>query len=138
MRSRRLGSGISTWRSKRPGPQQRRVERLGPVRRREHDDAGGRVEAVHLGEHLVERLLALVVRHERAAAALADRVDLVDEDDRGRRLAGRGEQVADPRGADADEHLDEARTGQREERDVGLTGDRAGQQRLAGSRAGRP
>ena len=119
------------------GAQQRGIERLRPVRRREHHDARRRVEAVHLREHLVERLLAFVVRHQRAAAPLADRVDLVDEDDRGRGLAGR-EQVADPRRAHPDEHLHEARARQREERNVGLARDGPRQQRLAGSRAGRP
>ena len=43
------------------GPQQGGVEDLGPVRRAEHDDGLGRLEAVHLGQDLVERLLALVV-----------------------------------------------------------------------------
>ena len=51
----------------------------------------------------------------------------------GARFAGVGEQVPDPRCADADEHLDEARAGQGEERHLGLAGDRAGHQRLAGS-----
>jgi hypothetical protein len=45
------------------------------------------LEAVHLGEDLVERLLALVVAAGDARAALpADGVDLVDEDDARRRL----------------------------------------------------
>src|SRR6187431_1658648 len=63
----------------------------------------------------------------------ADRVDLVDEDDAGRVLLALLEQVADARGADADEHLDEVRARNREERDVGLAGDGAGEQRLAGA-----
>ncbi len=47
------------------------------------------LEAVHLGEDLVERLLALVVAARDARAALAaDGVDLVDEDDARRRLLG--------------------------------------------------
>ena len=75
-----------TWRSNRPA-QQRRVEDVRPVRGRDDDHAGVRVEAVHLDEDLVERLLALVVRAAEARAALApDRVDLVDEDD-ARRVA---------------------------------------------------
>ena len=120
-------------------PQQGRVEDLRPVRRREHHDARRRLEAVHLGEQLVERLLPLVVGHVRARAAraaLADRVDLVDEDDGGRALARLGEQVTDPGRADADEQLDEAGPGHGEERHVRLARHRAGQQRLAG--AGRP
>ena len=79
-----------------PGAQQRRVEDLGAVRRRHHDHAGGRVEAVHLGQDLVERLLALVVAAADARAGAAgapDRVELVDEDDRRRVLLGLGEEV---------------------------------------------
>ena len=74
--------------------QQRGVEDVGPVRRRHHHDALGGLEAVHLGEHLVEGLLTLVVPTTEPGAALAaDRVDLVDEDDRPAELAGLLEQV---------------------------------------------
>ena len=115
------------------GAQQRRVEDVGPVRRGDQDDAALDVEAVHLDEHLVERLLALVVPAAHAGAAVAaDGVDLVDEDDRRRVGLGLLEQVAHAAGADADEHLDEVRAGDREERHAGLTGDGAGEQRLAG------
>src|SRR3954463_3354233 len=93
------------------------------------------LEAVHLDEQLVERLLALVVPAAQAGAAVApDGVDLVHEDDAGRVLLGLLEEVAHTRGADADEHLDEVRAGDREEGHTRLTGDRAGQQRLAGAR----
>ncbi len=44
--------------------------------------------------------------------------------------------LPDPRGADADEHLDEVGPREREERHARLARDRLGQQRLA--RAGRP
>ena len=66
------------------GPQQRRVEHVGPVGGGQHDHALGAGEAVHLGQDLVERLLALVVAADRRAAAAraADGVELVDEDDR--------------------------------------------------------
>ena len=119
--------------------QQGGVEHLWPVGRAEHDHAGGGVEAVHLGEDLVERLLALVVATQRARAAApraADRVELVDEDDRGRRLLGLHEQVAHARGADAHDRLDELRRAGGEEWDAGLAGHGTGQQRLA--RAGEP
>ena len=90
------------------GPQQGGVERLGPVGGRHDDDAAVGVEAVHLDEQLVERLLALVVAADDAAAArLAQGVELVDEDDARGPALGLAEQVADPAGADADEHLDE-------------------------------
>ena len=116
------------------GAQQRRVEDVGPVGGRDEDDVGARVEAVHLDEQLVERLLALVVAAAEARAALAaDRVDLVDEDDARRVLLGLLEQVAHAGGADADEHLDEVRAGDRVERHARLARDRARQQGLAGA-----
>ena len=121
-------------RSNRPGPQQRGVEDVGAVGGRHHHDALGGLEAVHLGEHLVQRLLALVVAAAETGAALAtDGVDLVDEDDRGGLLAGGLEEVADPRRADTDEHLHEVGAGDRDERHAGLTGHGAGDERLAGA-----
>jgi hypothetical protein len=51
-------------------------------------------------------------------------------------LLGLNEQVAHPRRSDADDRLDELRRRHREERCIRLAGDRAGQQRLAGT--GRP
>ena len=116
--------------------QQRRVEGLGTVRGGEDDDTRRWIEAVHLREQLVEGLLAFVVLYERAASPLADRVDLVNEDDRRRRLARGVEQIANARGADTDEEFDEARPGEGEERNVRLAGDGPRQQRLAA--AGRP
>ncbi len=115
--------------------QQRGVEDVGPVGGRDQDHAAAHVEAVHLDEQLVEGLLALVVTAAHAGAAVAaDGVDLVDEHDGRGVLLGLLEQVADPRGADADEHLHEVGAGDRVERDAGLAGDGAGEQRLAGAR----
>ena len=117
-----------------PGTQQRRVENVRAVGRGEDDQTAARVEAVHLHQQLVERLLALVVALPDARSALAaDGVELVDEDDRGRRVARLGEQVADAGRADADERLDELRAGDREERGMSLAGGRAREQRLAGA-----
>ena len=116
------------------GPQQRRVEDVGPVGGGDQDDVVLHLEAVHLDQQLVQRLLALVVAAAHAGAAVAaDGVDLVHEDDAGRVLFGLLEEVADAAGADADEHLDEVRAGDREEGDAGLAGDGAGEQRLAGA-----
>ena len=118
------------------GTQQRRIEHVGTVGRGDEDDAFVRLEAVHLDEQLVQRLLALVVAAAEAGAAMAaDGVDLVDEDDAGRVLLALLEQVADARGADADEHLDEVGAADREERHVRFAGDGAREQRLAGARA---
>jgi hypothetical protein len=118
-----------------PGAQQRRVEDLGPVGGGEQHQPGARIEAVELDQQLVQRLLLLVVAAVAARAACApERVELVDEDDRRRLLARLLEQIAHPRRAHADEHLDELRAGDREEGHAGLAGDRAREQRLAGSR----
>ena len=134
MRSLELGQRHHDLTVEAAGTQQGRVEDVGTVGGRHDHDALGRLEAVHLGEHLVEGLLALVVAAAEAGAALAaDRVDLVDEDDRLAHAARLLEQVADAAGADADEHLHEVGTGDAEEADAGLAGDRAGEQRLAGA-----
>ena len=91
--------------------QQRRVEDVGPVGGGDQDDVVLHLEAVHLDQELVERLLALVVAAAQAGAAVpADGVDLVHEDDAGRVLLRLLEEVAHARGADADEHLDEVRS----------------------------
>ena len=104
-----------------PGTQQRRVEDVGPVGGRDHDDVVLRLEPIHLDEQLVERLLALVVATAETGAAVApDGVDLVHEDDARAVLLGLLEQIPHARGANADEHLHEVRAGDREERHARL------------------
>src|SRR6185312_13617138 len=116
------------------GAEEGRVEDVGPVGGGDQDDALIGLEAVHLDEELVQGLLALVVAAAEAGAPVAaDRVDLVDEDDAGRVLLALLEHVADAAGADADEHLDEVRARDGEERHVRLAGDGAREQRLAGA-----
>jgi hypothetical protein len=117
-----------------PRSQQRGIEHLGPVRGCHHDDALAGVEAVHLCEQLVERLLALFVGPGgRGHPRLPERVELVDEHDAGSSQLGLSEEVAHARGAHADEHLDELGAGHAEERHARFTGDGAGEQRLAGA-----
>ena len=117
------------------GPQQGGVQGLRPVGRgQDHHTLGG-LEAVHLGEELVQGLLPLVVpAHAGAVPLLANGVDLVDEHDAGGLLVGLAEQVADLVGAHTHEHLHELRPGDGKEGDVGLAGHGLGQQRLAGAR----
>ena len=116
------------------GTQQRGIEHVGTVGRGDQDHALVGLEAVHLDQQLVQRLLALVIAAaETGATVTADRVDFVDEDDARRILLGLLEHVADARGADADEHFDEVRTGNGEERHVGFARDRARDQGLAGA-----
>ena len=120
------------------GPQERRVEDLGPVGGAQQDEARPRVEPVELHEELIERLLLLVVPadHAAQAASAPEGIELVDEDDGGRLLARLGEEIAHPGRADAHEHFHELGAGDREERHLRLAGDRLGEERLAG--AGRP
>ena len=95
--ARPLRSGRSTtiWRSKRPGRSSAGIEDVGAVGGGDQDDVVLHLEAVHLDEQLVERLLALVVTAAEAGAAVAaDGVDLVHEDDAGRVLLGLLEEVA--------------------------------------------
>ena len=117
-----------------PGPQQRRIEHVGPVGRGDQDHALIGLEPVHLDQQLVQRLLALVVAAaEPGAAMAADRVDFVDENDAGRVFLALLEHVAHPARADADKHLDEIRARDRKERHVRFAGDGARQQGLAGA-----
>ena len=117
------------------GTQQSGVEDIRTVCRRHDDDAVVGLEAVHLHEQLVERLLALVVPAAEAGAALAaDRVDLVDKDDAGLALLCRIEEVAHAGGTHADEHLDEVGAGDGEERYVRFPRHRLCEQRLTGAR----
>ena len=60
-----------------PGAEQREVEDLGPVGRREHDDGLDALEAIHLGEDLIECLLALVVAAGDRYLTLARAADRV-------------------------------------------------------------
>jgi hypothetical protein len=135
--SRPLTSGLSTstCRSNRPGRISAESSTSGRLGRRHDDDRLARVEAVHLREQLIECLLAFFVAAHRALhTRLAERIELVDEDDARGLGLGLGEQIADARRADADEHLDELRSAQAEEGHLGLAGNRASQQRLAGAR----
>jgi hypothetical protein len=75
--------------------QQRRVEHVGTVGRRNQDHALIGLEAVHLDQQLVERLFALVIAAAKACATMAaDGVDFIDEDDARRVLLGLLEHVA--------------------------------------------
>jgi hypothetical protein len=120
---------------KAPWAQQGGVQNVGAVGGGHHDHAQVGLEAVHLDQHLVQRLLALVVATAQACATLAAHgVDFVDEDDAGSVLLGVLEHVAYAGRAHADEHFHEVGTRDAEERHLGLARNGLGQQRLAGAR----
>src|SRR5205085_1502199 len=109
--------------------QQGGIEDVGPIGGSDENDAFVRLEAVHLDEELVQRLFALVVAAaETRAAMTADRVNFVDEHDAGCVLLALLEEVAHAGGADANEHLDKIGPADREERNVGFTGNRTSKQ----------
>src|SRR3990167_4977581 len=117
------------------GTQQRRIEHVGTVGGGDDDDAIVHLETIHFHQQLVEGLLAFVVTATHAGTTMAaDGVDLVDEDDARRMLLRLLEHIAHPGRTDTDEHLDEIRTGNGEERHFRFTGNRLGQQGLAGTR----
>ena len=67
-------------------------------------------------------------------AVAADGVDFVDEDDARGVFLALLKEIANARSADADEHLDKVRTGNREKRRVRFAGNCAREERLARSR----
>ena len=128
------GFGTTTWRSNRPGRSSAGSSTSGRLVAAIRMTPSFALEAVHLDQHLVQRLLALVIAAAEAGAAMAaDGVDLVDEDDAGRVLLALLEHVAHPARADAHEHLDEVGARDGEERHVRLARDGAGKQRLTGA-----
>jgi len=105
------------------------IKHIRPVGRSDHDNAGIAFKAVHLNQHLVQGLFALVIAAAQTCATLtANRVNFVDEDDAWRTFLGLIEHVTHTRRAHADKHFHEVRTRNREERYFGLTGNRLGEQ----------
>ena len=117
------------------GAQQCRVEHVGAIGRGDDDQVGVAVEAIHLDEQLVQRLLALVVAAAKACAALAAHgVNLVNKHNARRRLFRLFEQIAHARSAHAHIHLHKVRAGNGIERHARLARARARQQRFARAR----
>ncbi len=118
------------------GTQQGGVKHVGAVGRGDDDSPRVGLETIHLDQQLVERLFALVVTAAETCPALTTHgVDFIDEDDAGRLLFGGLKHVAHTRRANTDEHLDEIRTRDAEERHLRLTSNGFGEQRLAGTGA---
>ncbi len=126
------GGTTNTWRSKRPGRSSAGSSFSSRFDAAITTTRPLAVEAVHLDQQLVERLV-LLARDVHPAPA-ADRVELVDEDDRRFVLARDREQPADARRAEAREHLHERRRRLGEELRARLVRHRLRQQRLAGAR----
>jgi hypothetical protein len=116
------------------GTKQGRIENVRSIRGSNDDHVRAAIESVHLNQYLIQRLLTLVVTTAKSCAALAtDRVDFVDEDDARRTLLCLVEEIANAARADANEHLNELRTGDAEKRDARLARYRSGEQGLSGT-----
>ena len=117
--------------------QQCRVEGIGEVGRAQQQYALAPGEAVQLGEELIDDAVALGVAGAGLLAALADAVDLVDEDDARCLAPGAAEQCLDLLDADAEVHRGEVAAGDLDEAGAALGGQGLGQLGLAGAgRAG--
>jgi hypothetical protein len=93
-----------------------------------------RLEAVHLDEKLVQRLLALVVAAAEARAAMPTDASISSmKMMQGAFFFAWSNMSRTRLGADAHEHLDEVRSGDGEERHVRLAGDGTRDQRLTGA-----
>ncbi len=119
---------------KAPRPEEGFVQGVRPVGGRQDDNSLFAVEAVHLGQQLVEGLLPLVVAADAAVVPLfADGVDLVDEHDAGGFFLGLFKQVPDFGCAHTHKHLHKFRAGDGKEGNLGFPSHRLGQQGLAGA-----
>ncbi len=112
------------------GATQRLVESFGPVGRRDDHRVLPRRDPVEQGEQLGDQPFLGLAAH--LAALGRDRIDLVDEDDRGRRLRRLLENLAQPPLALAIGRAHDLGAGDREEPRRAFVRDRARQHRLAG------
>ena len=116
------------------GTKQGLVQDLRAVGRADNQDTLGGLEAVHLGQELVQGLLTLLISSAVAGiTAAADGVDLIDKNNAGSIFIGFFKKVAHSGRAHADIELDEIRAREGEKRHVRLAGNSLGQQGLAGS-----
>ena len=87
--------------------QQRFVQHIGAVGGSQHYHVCSAAETVHLGEELVERVLALVVgvAHPAVPSRTTNRVNFIDEYNARSLLLGFFKQVSNSRSTDSDKHL---------------------------------
>ena len=118
-----------------PRTRQSRVEHVNAIRRRHHDNARILLEAIHLGEHGVQRLLAFVVpATDSGKARPPDSIDFVDKENARRILLGLRKHIANATCPHADEHLYEVRATDAEEGHIRFSGDGFREQGLTGPR----
>mmetsp|Transcript_77837 Transcript_77837/g.171881 ORF Transcript_77837/g.171881 Transcript_77837/m.171881 type:complete len:340 (-) Transcript_77837:215-1234(-) len=127
IRQRNCDAAIET-----PRAQQGTVQDVGTIGGGHHDHPAIAFETVHLGQDLIQGLLALIVAAAHAGASLpADGVNLIDEDDAGSFLLGLLEDITDPGGTNTHKQLDELRGRRLDKRHTGLARQGLGHQGLS-------
>src|SRR5260221_4843379 len=114
--------------------QERLVQPIGTVCLSNDDNRLARIKAIHFHQQLVQGLLTLVVAIDAGPALATYGIDLINEDDAGRRLLGLVEEVTHTARANSDQHFDEFRAAHREERHARFAGNGTRKQRLTSSR----
>ena len=124
-----IGQGHIDLAIKTAWAQERRVQNIWPVGGRHHNDSQIGLKAVHLHEHLVQGLLALIVTATETGATLATHgINLVNENDARRILFGVFKHVAHASRAHTHKHLHKIRARDAEKRHLGFTGNAFGEQ----------
>ena len=110
-----------------PRAQQGSIQNVRAVGGRNHDHAHVGLKTVHLDQHLVQRLLPLVIAAAQASATLAAySVNLVDENNAGCVFLGVVKHVAYAGCAHTDEHFHKVRARDGEKRHLGFASDALG------------
>ena len=103
--------------------QNRWIKNIHTVCRRKHNDTFVRTETIHLNKHLVQCLLTLIMTATKTRATLSgNRINLIDKHDTWCILLCILKQITHTARTNTDEHLDEIRTGNREERNTSFSG----------------
>ena len=115
--------------------QQRRVQHVLTVSRRDDDHTFIGFKTVHLNQQLVQCLLALVIATAHAnTTGTAHSIDLIDKHDARSVLFGLLKHVTDTGCPHTNKHLNKVRTGNRKERHARLACNCTRQQRLTSPR----
>ena len=127
-----IRSGNHNLAVKAAGTQKGRIEHVRTVGRGDDDDTLVGLETIHFHQHLVQRLLALVVAAAYACTPVTTYgIDFVNKDDTGSVLLALFEEISHARGAHAHEHLHKIRAGHGEKGHASLAGYGPGKQGLA-------
>ncbi len=115
-----------------PRPQKCRVQRVRPIRRRNHNHALIRVKPIHLHQHRIQRLLIRMLppHRTRARPLLPNRINLINEHNARRTLLRLRKYIPHPARTHAHKHLFKVAPAHRKEWHLRLPSNRLGKKRL--------